>query len=152
MKTASHSSPEWPHERGFHVHTSRHRRNAGCPQPRTGLLQTYRTEIAIAVGIVVLLVAVGFFVPSPSAWATCATSPGGGAPDHHGARRLPRRRDRGIDLSVGSVFSLTGMVTALTMANGSSSLTASLAGLGVGLAFARSTVSSSPSCGSRLSS
>jgi len=41
----------------------------------------------------------------------------------------------GIDLSVGSVFSLTGMVAALAMANGFGPLGSSLAGMAVGLVF-----------------
>jgi ribose transport system permease protein len=40
----------------------------------------------------------------------------------------------GIDLSVGSVFSLAGMVTGLTLQNGQSPLTAVVAGLATGLA------------------
>ena len=39
----------------------------------------------------------------------------------------------GIDLSVGSVFSLTGMVTGLAMTHGFGALVSSLAGLSVGL-------------------
>ncbi|RUV17094.1 ABC transporter permease, partial [Mesorhizobium sp. M1A.F.Ca.IN.022.04.1.1] len=98
------------------------------------ILLSYRTEAAIALAIVVLLLAVGMFVPA-------ALSTGNMHNIIQAAAPLVIMSlgvflvvvTGGIDLSVGSVFSLTGMVTALAMANGADGLTASAAGLAVGL-------------------
>ncbi|RWG30028.1 ABC transporter permease [Mesorhizobium sp.] len=100
------------------------------------ILLSYRTEAAIALAIVVLLLAVGMFVPA-------ALSTGNMHNIIQAAAPLVIMSlgvflvvvTGGIDLSVGSVFSLTGMVTALAMANGADGLTASAAGLAVGLVF-----------------
>lgn len=100
------------------------------------LLSVYRSELAIALACVVLLVGVGFFVPA-------ALSSGNFANILQAAAPLVIMSlgvliviiTGGIDLSVGSIFSLTGMVTALAMANGLSDVSASFAGLGVGIVF-----------------
>ncbi|KQQ87628.1 ABC transporter permease [Aureimonas sp. Leaf324] len=100
------------------------------------LLQSYRTEIAIAAAIVALLLAVGFFVPSALSMGNMRNIAQAAAPLVIMALGVFLVVvTGGIDLSVGSVFSLTGMVTALAMANGYGSVSASLAGLCVGLAF-----------------
>ncbi|RWG06135.1 ABC transporter permease [Mesorhizobium sp.] len=101
-----------------------------------GILLSYRTEAAIAGAIVVLLLAVGIFVPAALSMGNVQNIIQAAAPlivMSLGVFLVVVTG--GIDLSVGSVFSLTGMVTALAMANGSDDLTASLAGLAVGLVF-----------------
>ncbi|RWH33152.1 MAG: ABC transporter permease [Mesorhizobium sp.] len=101
-----------------------------------GILLSYRTEAAIAGAIVVLLLAVGMFVPAALSMANVQNIIQAAAPliiMSLGVFLVVVTG--GIDLSVGSVFSLTGMVTALAMANGADDLTASLAGLAVGLVF-----------------
>ncbi|TIO09586.1 MAG: ABC transporter permease, partial [Mesorhizobium sp.] len=101
-----------------------------------GILLSYRTEAAIAGAIVVLLLAVGMFVPAALSMANVQNIIQAAAPliiMSLGVFLVVVTG--GIDLSVGSVFSLTGMVTALAMANGANDLTASLAGLAVGLVF-----------------
>ncbi|RWI91130.1 ABC transporter permease [Mesorhizobium sp.] len=101
-----------------------------------GILLSYRTEAAIAGAIVVLLLAVGMFVPAALSMANVQNIIQAAAPliiMSLGVFLVVLTG--GIDLSVGSVFSLTGMVTALAMANGADDLTASLAGLAVGLVF-----------------
>ncbi|AMS45419.1 ABC transporter permease [Aminobacter aminovorans] len=101
-----------------------------------GFLHTYRTEIAIAVAIIALLVAVSLFVPAALSSGNLRNIIQAAAPliiMSLGAFLVVLTG--GIDLSVGSVFSLTGMVTALAMANGADGFTASLAGLSVGLVF-----------------
>lgn len=101
-----------------------------------GILQTYRSEIAIACAIVVLLLAVGAFVPAALSVGNMRNIVQAAAPLMiMSLGVLLVVVTGGIDLSVGSVFSLTGMVTALAMANGADSLTASLAGMAVGLVF-----------------
>ncbi|TIW29492.1 MAG: ABC transporter permease [Mesorhizobium sp.] len=101
-----------------------------------GILLPYRTEAAIAGAIVVLLLAVGMFVPAALSMGNFQNIIQAAAPliiMSLGVFLVVVTG--GIDLSVGSVFSLTGMVTALAMANGADGLTASLAGLAVGLVF-----------------
>ncbi|BCG82219.1 ABC transporter permease [Mesorhizobium sp. 113-3-3] len=101
-----------------------------------GILLVYRTEAAIAGAIVVLLLAVGMFVPAALSMGNVQNIIQAAAPliiMSLGVFLVVVTG--GIDLSVGSVFSLTGMVTALAMANGADGLTASLAGLAVGLVF-----------------
>lgn len=103
---------------------------------RPGLLQTYRTEFAIACAIVLLLLAVGMFVPAALSMGNLHNIIQAAAPliiMSLGVFLVVLTG--GIDLSVGSVFSLTGMVTALAMANGADGITASLAGMAVGLVF-----------------
>lgn len=110
---------------------------AGSARTRMpSILQTYRTEIAIAVAIVALLLAVSLFVPAALSGGNLRNIVQAAAPlviMSLGVFLVVLTG--GIDLSVGSVFSLTGMVTALAMANGADGLAASLAGLLVGLVF-----------------
>jgi len=101
-----------------------------------GVLQIYRTEFAIACAIVALLLAVGTFVPAALSMGNMHNIIQAAAPliiMSLGVFLVVLTG--GIDLSVGSVFSLTGMVTALAMANGADGVTASFAGMGVGLVF-----------------
>jgi ribose transport system permease protein len=101
-----------------------------------GILQAYCTEIVIACAIVAILLAVGMFVPAALSMGNMRNIIQAAAPliiMSLGVFLVVVTG--GIDLSVGSVFSLTGMVTALAMANGADSITASMAGLAVGLVF-----------------
>lgn len=101
-----------------------------------GLLLSYRTEAAIAAAIVALLLAVGMFVPAALSMGNMQNIIQAAAPliiMSLGVFTVVVTG--GIDLSVGSVFSLTGMVTALAMANGADGVTACIAGLAVGLVF-----------------
>ena len=101
-----------------------------------GVLQSYRTEIAIALAIVVLMLAVGFVVPAALSGGNMRNILQAAAPlIIMSLGVLLVVITGGIDLSVGSVFSLTGMITALAMDQGAGSLAASLAGLGVGIVF-----------------
>jgi ribose transport system permease protein len=106
-------------------------------QPRgTGrrLLSTYRTEIAIAIALIVIELAVGMVVPAALSAGNIANVSQAAAPLVIMAFGvLLVIITGGIDLSVGSVFSLTGMVTGLAMAHGFGSIASSFAGLGVGL-------------------
>lgn len=103
---------------------------------RESLLGAYRTEIAIALAIVLLALAVGSQVPQALTWGNFANITQAGAPlIIMSLGVLLVVVTGGIDLSVGSVFSLTGMVTAQAMANGFGGVSASLIGLGVGLLF-----------------
>ncbi|MER9390022.1 ABC transporter permease [Mesorhizobium sp. M0435] len=100
------------------------------------VLLSYRTEAAIAAAIVVLLLAVGMLVPAALSMGNVQNIIQAAAPlIIMSLGVLLVVITGGIDLSVGSVFSLTGMVTALAMANGADGLTASAAGLAVGLVF-----------------
>jgi ribose transport system permease protein len=100
-----------------------------------GLLSFYRTEAAIAVAIVLLEVAVGLLVPSALSWGNVANIAQAAAPLVIMAFGvLLVVITGGIDLSVGSVFSLTGMVTGLAMENGRGAVASTAAGLCVGLA------------------
>ncbi|MER9677614.1 ABC transporter permease [Mesorhizobium sp. M0208] len=100
------------------------------------VLLSYRTEGAIAAAIVVLLLAVGMFVPAALSMGNLQNIIQAAAPlIIMSLGVLLVVVTGGIDLSVGSVFSLTGMVTALAMASGADGLTASAAGLAVGLVF-----------------
>ncbi|MER9544482.1 ABC transporter permease [Mesorhizobium sp. M0437] len=100
------------------------------------VLLSYRTEAAIAAAIVVLLLAVGMLVPAALSMGNVQNIIQAAAPlIIMSLGVLLVVITGGIDLSVGSVFSLTGMVTALAMANGGDGLTASAAGLAVGLVF-----------------
>ncbi|MER9868931.1 ABC transporter permease [Mesorhizobium sp. M0136] len=100
------------------------------------VLLSYRTEVAIAAAIVVLLLAVGMLVPAALSMGNVQNIIQAAAPlIIMSLGVLLVVITGGIDLSVGSVFSLTGMVTALAMASGADGLTASAAGLAVGLVF-----------------
>lgn len=98
------------------------------------LLSTYRTEIAIAIAIAIVELAVGALVPAALSGGNIANVMQACAPlaiMSFGV--LLVIITGGIDLSVGSVFSLTGMVTGLAMAHGYGAIASSLAGLSVGV-------------------
>ncbi|MBB4293195.1 ribose transport system permease protein [Rhizobium leguminosarum] len=123
------------------IPTSTNEARAVEPSPqaiknRDSLLSAYRTEIAIAVAMVILALAVGSQVPQALSWGNFSNITQAGAPlIIMSLGVLLVVITGGIDLSVGSVFSLTGMVTAQVMASGYGGITASLAGLAVGLLF-----------------
>ena len=97
------------------------------------LLSTYRTEVAIAIAIVIVELAVGVVVPAALSAGNLANVLQAAAPlviMSFGV--LLVIVTGGIDLSVGSVFSLTGMVTGLAMAHGHGAIASSIAGLSVG--------------------
>lgn len=101
---------------------------------RRRITSSYRTEIAIAIAIVVIELAVGMVVPAALSVGNLANVTQAAAPlaiMSFGV--LLVIITGGIDLSVGSVFSLTGMVTGLAMAHGCGALVSSLAGLGIGM-------------------
>ncbi|WP_174021852.1 ABC transporter permease (plasmid) [Agrobacterium fabrum] len=103
---------------------------------RESLLGTYRTEIAIALAIIVVALAVGSQVPQALSWGNFANITQAGAPlIIMSLGVLLVVITGGIDLSVGSVFSLTGMVTAQAMAQGFGGVSAAFIGLLVGLIF-----------------
>jgi len=103
---------------------------------RESIIGSYRTEIAIAIAIIVLALAVGSQVPQALSWGNFANITQAGAPlIIMSLGVLLVVITGGIDLSVGSVFSLTGMVTAQAMAHGFGGFEASLIGLSVGLVF-----------------
>ena len=105
---------------------------AGHARPR--LLATYRTEAAIAVAIVLIEVVVGLMVPQALTGGNFADVIQAAAPLVIMAiGQLLVVITGGIDLSVGSVFSLTGMVTALAMAYGLGGIASTACGLSVGL-------------------
>jgi ribose transport system permease protein len=96
----------------------------------------YRTEIAIAFAIVAIEVAVGFVIPAALSWGNLANITQAAAPLVIMAIGvLLVVITGGIDLSVGSIFSLAGMVAALAMAHGLGPVGSSLAGLSVGAVF-----------------
>ena len=98
------------------------------------LLATYRTEVAIAVAIVLIEVVVGMMVPQALTWGNFDDVIQAAAPlVIMAVGQLLVVITGGIDLSVGSVFSLTGMVTALAMGRGLDSVSATGIGLAVGL-------------------
>ncbi|KKB62917.1 ABC transporter permease [Robbsia andropogonis] len=97
------------------------------------ILSTYRTEIAIAIAIVVIEFAVGMVVPAALSMGNLANVTQAAAPLVIMAFGvLLVIITGGIDLSVGSVFSLTGMVTGLAMSHGHGAIVSSIAGLAVG--------------------
>jgi ribose transport system permease protein len=98
------------------------------------VLSMYRTEIAIAIAIVVVELAVGIVVPAALSAGNIANVTQAAAPLVIMAFGvLLVIITGGIDLSVGSVFSLTGMITGLAMAHGFGAVASSVAGLAVGL-------------------
>lgn len=98
------------------------------------LVSLYRTEIAIALAIVLIEIAVGYMVPAALSLGNMANVAQAAAPLIVMAFGvLLVIITGGIDLSVGSVFSLTGMVTGLAMSHGYGSVVSSAAGLIVGL-------------------
>jgi ribose transport system permease protein len=101
-----------------------------------GLLSSYRTEVAIAIAIVLIEVVVGALVPSALTWGNIADIAQAAAPliiMSFGVLLVVITG--GIDLSVGSVFSLTGMITGLAMTHGYGGVASAFAGLAVGLVF-----------------
>lgn len=100
------------------------------------LLSTYRSEIAIAIAIILMELAVGLLVPAALSGGNIANVTQAAAPLVIMAFGvLLVIITGGIDLSVGSVFSLTGMVTGVAMAYGVGPIVSSLAGLSVGVIF-----------------
>src|SRR5579863_4821115 len=94
------------------------------------ILSTYRTEIAIAIAIIVIELAVGMIVPAALSAGNLADVTQAAAPLVIMAFGvLLVIITGGIDLSVGSVFSLTGMMTGVAMAYGVGPIVSSLAGL-----------------------
>lgn len=97
-------------------------------------LSDYRTEIAIAVAIVAIELGVGMVIPAALSWGNLANITQAAAPlVIMAVGVLLVVITGGIDLSVGSIFSLTGMVTALAMEHGFGAAGSSLAGMGVGV-------------------
>ncbi len=118
MKSVTHPITSEPHKSGGWLRRS---------------LLTYRTEIAIAIAIVIVELAVGMVVPAALSGGNIANVTQAAAPlviMSFGV--LLVIITGGIDLSVGSVFSLTGMVTGLAMAHGYGAVASSVAGLSVG--------------------
>lgn len=108
--------------------------DASQKRSRSRLLSLYRTEIAIAIAIIVMELAVGFIVPAALSVGHISNVAQASAPLVIMAFGvLLVVITGGIDLSVGSVFSLTGMVTGLAMAHGLSAVASSAAGLSIGL-------------------
>ncbi|HWA78884.1 MAG TPA: ABC transporter permease [Acetobacteraceae bacterium] len=98
------------------------------------LISDYRTEFAIAVAILILEGIVGILVPNALTQGNLADIGQAASPLVIMAiGQLLVVITGGIDLSVGSVFSLTGMVTALAMAHHFGPVTSSVLGLGVGV-------------------
>src|SRR6202012_2243196 len=94
------------------------------------LLSTYRTELAILIAIIFIELGVGMVVPAALSGGNIANVSQAAAPLVLMAFGvLLVVITGGIDLSVGSVFSLTGMVTGLAMTHGFGALVSSLAGL-----------------------
>jgi ribose transport system permease protein len=98
------------------------------------LLATYRTEAAILLAIVLIELGVGAMIPQALTRGNFADVAQAAAPlVIMAVGELLVVITGGIDLSVGSVFSLTGMVTALAMAYGLGAVGSTACGLGVGL-------------------
>jgi predicted ABC-type sugar transport system permease subunit len=108
--------------------------DASRHRSRSRLLSLYRTEIAIAIAIIVMELAVGFIVPAALSVGNVSNVAQASAPLVIMAFGvLLVVITGGIDLSVGSVFSLTGMVTGLAMAHGFGAFVSCAAGLSIGL-------------------
>jgi ribose transport system permease protein len=98
------------------------------------LASDYRTELAIAIAILVLEGIVGTLVPNALTQGNLADIGQAASPLVIMAiGQLLVVITGGIDLSVGSVFSLTGMITALAMVHGFGAVTSTAFGLGVGV-------------------
>ncbi|MBV9249408.1 MAG: ABC transporter permease [Acetobacteraceae bacterium] len=101
-----------------------------------GVLSSYRTEVAIAIAIILIEIVVGVLVPSALTWGNVADIAQAAAPlviTSFGVLLVVITG--GIDLSVGSVFSLSGMITGLAMVNDYGAVVSTIAGICVGLAF-----------------
>jgi ribose transport system permease protein len=97
---------------------------------------TYRSEIAIAAAIILLEAVLGIFVPNALTIGNFSDIAQATAPLIIMAIGvLLVVITGGIDLSVGSIFSLVGMVAGLVMNDGYNSTTGTLCGLGVGIFF-----------------
>src|SRR3954454_6782682 len=104
--------------------------SGGRERPILRLLSSYRTELAIAVAIVIIEIVVGVLVPAALTWGNITNIAQAAAPLVIMAFGvLLVVITGGIDLSVGSVFSLSGMVTALAMVSGVSSVVSTIIGL-----------------------
>ena len=100
------------------------------------LSRLYRTEMAIALAIVLIELAVSYWSPQALSWGNFANIAQACAPlvlMSLGVFLVIATS--GIDLSVGSTFSLTGMVAGLALSAGLSWPAACLVSLGVGLAI-----------------
>lgn len=112
----------------------------GQPALRAGPVargfKTYRTELAIAAAVILIEVVVSFWIPQALSLGNVANVAQAAAPlVIMSLGVLLVVITGGIDLSVGSIFSLTGMVTGLAMSSGGMDWpVACLLGLGVGLA------------------
>ncbi len=107
--------------------------------PRSGsasrLLATYRSEIALAVAILLIMGVVSFWSPQVFSYGNIANVAQSAAPLVIMALGvLLVIITSGIDLSVGSTFSLSGMVAGLAMSAGAAWPLACVAGLAVGIA------------------
>ena len=103
--------------------------------PAARLLRGYRTEIAIAVAIVLIEIVVSFWSPQVLSAGNVANIAQASAPLILMALGvLLVIVTSGIDLSVGSTFSLTGMVAGLALSAGLPWPLACLVSLGVGCA------------------
>lgn len=114
--------------------------NAGLSEGRRpGLLRrlgaTYRSELALALAILLIEGVVSFWSPQVFSYGNIANVAQAAAPLVIMALGvLLVIITSGIDLSVGSIFSLSGMVAGLTMSAGASWPVGCLAGLVVGVA------------------
>ena len=98
------------------------------------LLAMYRTEVAILLAIVLIELGVGAMIPQALTRGNFADVAQAAAPlVIMSVGEMLVVVTGGIDLSVGSVFSLAGMVTALAMAYGLDGVSSTVCGLGVGL-------------------
>jgi ribose transport system permease protein len=107
---------------------------------RAGFLRrlgsTYRSEFALGVAILLIAVVVSFWSPQVFSYGNIANVAQAAAPlVIMSLGVLLVIITSGIDLSVGSTFSLSGMVAGLAMLAGASWPIACLAGLSVGLAI-----------------
>jgi ribose transport system permease protein len=96
----------------------------------------YRTEIAIAIAIILIEIIVGLLVPSALTWGNIADIAQAAAPlviMSFGVLLVVITG--GIDLSVGSMFSLAGMITGLALVHNYDEVSSTIAGLLVGLVF-----------------
>jgi ribose transport system permease protein len=97
---------------------------------------TYRSEFALGVAILLIAVVVSFWSPQVFSYGNIANVAQAAAPlVIMSLGVLLVIITSGIDLSVGSTFSLSGMVAGLAMLAGASWAIACLAGLSVGLAI-----------------
>jgi len=97
------------------------------------LISDYRTELAIALAILVLEGVVSALVPNALTRGNLADIGQAASPLIIMAiGQLLVVITGGIDLSVGSVFSLTGMITALAMVHGFGAVPSTALGLGIG--------------------